>query len=33
MQERNRLPVDEALSRDIGSLLDAEEEYRKTWVF
>lgn len=33
MQERNKLAVDEALSRDINSLLGAEEEYRKTWVF
>lgn len=33
MQERNKLVVDEALSRDINSLLGAEEEYRKTWVF
>ena len=33
MQERNKLVVDEALSRDIDSLLGAEEEYRKTWVF
>lgn len=32
MQERNKLVVDEALSRDIDSLLGAEEEYRKTWV-
>ncbi|KAF6225881.1 hypothetical protein HO133_009883 [Letharia lupina] len=31
--ERNKLVVDEALSRDIDSLLSAEEEYRKTWVF
>lgn len=33
MQERNKLVVDEALSRDIDSLLSAEEEYLKTWVF
>jgi len=33
MQERNTPVVDEVLSRDIDSLLDAEEEYRKTWVF
>jgi hypothetical protein len=33
MQERKNLVVDEALSRDIDSLLGAEEEYRKTWVF
>ena len=33
IQERNKLVVDEALSRDIDSLLGAEEEYRKTWVF
>ena len=33
IQERNKLVMDEALSRDIGSLLGAEEKYRKTWVF
>jgi hypothetical protein len=33
MQERKKLVVDEALSRDIDSLLGAEEEYRQTWVF
>ncbi|OCK73859.1 hypothetical protein K432DRAFT_430353 [Lepidopterella palustris CBS 459.81] len=33
MQERNKLIMDEALSRDINSLLGAEEKYRKTWVF
>lgn len=33
MQERNKPVVDEALSRGIDSLLGAEEEYRKTWVF
>ena len=33
MQERNKLVIDEALSRDIDSLLRAEEIYRKTWVF
>ncbi len=32
-QERNKLVVDEGLSRDIDSLLGAEEEYLKTWVF
>ena len=33
MQERTKLVVDEALSRDIDSLLRAEEKYRKAWVF
>jgi len=33
MQERNKLIIDEALSRDIDSLLRAEEKYRKAWVF
>lgn len=33
LQERNKLVVDEALSRDVDSLLGAEEKYRKTWVF
>ncbi len=33
MQERNKLVGDEVLSRDIDSLLRAEEKYRKTWVF
>jgi len=32
MQERDRLVVDEALSRDLDSLLRAEDEYRKMWV-
>lgn len=30
--ERNQLVVDDALSRNIDSLLSAEEKYRKTWV-
>ena len=33
MQERRRLVVDGALSRDIDSLLGAGEENGKTWVF
>lgn len=33
MQERNNLVTGEAISRDIDSLLGAEEKYRKTWVF
>lgn len=33
IQQRNKLVGDDALSRDIDSLLGAEEEYRKTWVF
>ena len=32
LEERNKLVADEILSRDIDSLLKAEEEYRKTWV-
>ena len=33
MQERTKTAVDEALSRDIDTLLRAEENYSKTWVF
>lgn len=33
MQERNRFVIDESLSRDIDSLLRAEENYRKAWIF
>ena len=33
MQERNKTAVDEALSRDIDTILRAEEKYSKTWVF
>ena len=33
MQERNKFVTDEVLSRDIDSLLRAEERYLKTWVF
>ncbi|MCJ1389927.1 hypothetical protein MMC18_002784 [Xylographa bjoerkii] len=33
MQERNKLVIDEALSRDVDNLLHAEETYCKTWVF
>lgn len=32
MQERYKLVIDEALSRDIDSLMGAEERYCKTWV-
>lgn len=33
MQERNKIVIDKARSRDIDSLLRAEEKYCKTWVF
>lgn len=33
MQERNRVVVDEGLSRDIDRLMRAEEQYRAAWVF
>jgi hypothetical protein len=33
LQERNKAVGDEALSRDIDSLLRTEDKYRRTWEF